>query len=67
MITKLIKKYVERYFDNSTKGQMVYEERDEKKYPLYYKHVDDTYYFVVVDHISLLHTETIQGVYHVRI
>ena len=59
-----VKKYVERFFDDSTKGNMVYEERDEKKYPLYYKHADDTYYFVVVDHISLLHTETIQGVYH---
>jgi len=59
-----IKKYVERHFDDTTKGKMIYEQRDEKKYPLYYEHADDTFYFVVVDHISLLHTETIQGVYH---
>ena len=57
-----IKKHIERYFDDPNKGEMVYEEREEKKYPLYYNHKVDAYYFVVVDHISLLHTESVRGV-----
>lgn len=57
-----IKKHIERYFEDSTRGKMVYEERDEHKYPLYYEHKEDVYYFVVVDHISLLHTESLKGV-----
>jgi hypothetical protein len=57
-----IKKHIERYFEDPTKGKMIYEERDEHKYPLYYQHNQDTYYFVIVDHISLLHTESLKGV-----
>lgn len=57
-----IKKHIERYFEDPSKGEMVYEERDDKKYPLYFKHSTEAYYFVVVDHISLLHTESVKGV-----
>lgn len=64
MITKLIRKHIEKYFESPEKGEMSYEERDGKKYPVKYHHKEDAYYFVVVDHISLLHTETIQGVHY---
>lgn len=52
-----IRKYVEKYFEDPEMGEMLYEERDDKKYPLRYVHRKDAYYFVVVDHVSLLHPE----------
>lgn len=56
-----IKKHIENFFNSPEIGEMEYEEREGKKYAVRYHHKKDTYYFIVVDHLSLLHNETIGG------